>query len=149
VTGIVWLHSQYKLSDVKDGLSCTYMAGEKYVDLDAARSGQSWGDDEGPFVSGDGDTVRWAALPLVSIDATANTEYLRPHRDTRGNPANPNDPGYGIWGNGCYNFGSAHSSGFNMALCDGSVHQIIYEISEIVHRRLCNRNDGAIVQVPD
>jgi prepilin-type processing-associated H-X9-DG protein len=122
------------------------MVGEKYVDIDAARSGESYGDDEGPFVSGEGDTIRWAAIP----GGSSNTGiYLRPHRDTRGNPQNINDTGYGLWGNGCYNFGSAHSSGFNMALCDGSVHYISYEITEDVHRKLCNRADGASVQVPE
>jgi prepilin-type processing-associated H-X9-DG protein len=144
----VWLHSDFKISHVKDGLSHTYMLGEKYVDLDAARTGQSRGDDEGPFVSGDGDTVRWAAMSGDN-GGTANSIYLRPHRDTRGNPDNPNDTGYGIWGYGCYNFGSAHSGGFNMALCDGSVHYINYEISEGVHRRLCNRDDGSTVQLPE
>jgi prepilin-type processing-associated H-X9-DG protein len=145
VTGIVWLHSRFTLKDVKDGLSHTYLMGEKYLDLDAARSGTSLGDNYGPFVSDDRNTVRWGAYP----QDTTNSYYLPPHRDTRGNPDNSNDPWYGFYGLGTYNFGSPHTHGFNMALCDGSVHHVSYEISETVHRRLCNRADGQQAEVPE
>jgi len=39
-------------------------------------------------------------------------------------------------------FGSAHSDGLNMALCDGSVHQIGYTIDLTVYKYLGNRNDN-------
>ena len=41
-------------------------------------------------------------------------------------------------------FGSAHSGGFNMAFCDGSVHSIIYEIDPQVHAMLSDRGDGQV-----
>jgi prepilin-type processing-associated H-X9-DG protein len=127
-----------KPTDVKDGLSHTYLIGEKYVDRDLARTGTSWGDDASPFVSGDRGVVRWAAYPL---DAT-NSTYLPPQRDASGTGA------YGLTGLGTYNFGSAHSSGFNMSMCDGSVRNIGYNIDERVHRCLCNRDDGTAVEIP-
>jgi hypothetical protein len=40
-----------------------------------------------------------------------------------------------------FNFGSAHSSGFNMALCDRSVRMISYTIDPITHRYLGDRRD--------
>jgi prepilin-type processing-associated H-X9-DG protein len=40
------------------------------------------------------------------------------------------------------NFGSAHSGGCQMALCDGGVRTISYSIDWEVHRRLGNRMDG-------
>jgi len=44
-----------------------------------------------------------------------------------------------------YNFGSAHSTGANMALCDGSVRVISFTISGEIHRRLSNRKDGLTI----
>lgn len=144
VTGIVWLHSNYTLKDVKDGLAHTYMLGEKYVDRDVVKDGTSWGDDASPFVSGDRNNVRWAAYPKNAV----STYYLAPRRDSRGNPSNPNDTAYGVTGLGTYNFGSAHVTGFNMSMCDGSVRQISYDVLEQVHRNLCNRADGGAVELP-
>ena len=54
-----------------------------------------------------------------------------PQQDTPGN-ATPS----------AYAFGSAHSGGFNMSFCDGSVRTINYSIDAEVHRRLGNRQDG-------
>jgi prepilin-type processing-associated H-X9-DG protein len=144
ITGIVWLHSSFTIKDVKDGLSHTCMLGEKYVDRDLATTGESWGDDASPFVSGDRGAVRWAAYPQ---NATTSV-YLAPMRDARGNPSNSNDTAFGLTGMGTYNFGSAHPSGFNMAMCDGSVHNISYDVSERVHRCLCNRADGTPFEMP-
>ena len=41
-----------------------------------------------------------------------------------------------------WNFGSAHSAGLHMAMCDGSVQTIAYGITAITHRLLSNRTDG-------
>ncbi len=39
-------------------------------------------------------------------------------------------------------FGSAHIGAFNMALADGSVKSVSYEIDPAVHRSLGDRADG-------
>jgi prepilin-type processing-associated H-X9-DG protein len=116
------------------------MLGEKYVDRDYAKTGESFGDDASPFVSGDRGTVRWAAY--------SQTTYLSPMRDTRGNPSNRNDAAFGLSGLGTYNFGSAHPYTFNMAMCDGSVRSVGYDVSEKVHRCLCNREDRKAFEMP-
>lgn len=42
----------------------------------------------------------------------------------------------------CFAFGSPHPGSFNMAFCDGSVHEIAYDIDMQVHRNQANRLDG-------
>ena len=42
-------------------------------------------------------------------------------------------------------FGSAHTNGFHMAFCDGSVHMINYTINPLVHSYLGNRKDGMVI----
>ena len=42
-------------------------------------------------------------------------------------------------------FGSAHTTGFNMAFCDGSVRMMNYEVDRATHRCLGVRHDGAAI----
>ncbi len=141
------MHCNYSLKDVRDGLSHTYLLGEKYMDRDYMNDGISWGDDAGPYVSSDRNNLRWGSYPLD--DTNTYTYYLAPQRDGRGSPDDPNDVAYGLTGMGTFKFGSAHSAGFNMSMCDGSVRLINYNISEQVHRCLCNRTDGTVVEFPE
>jgi prepilin-type processing-associated H-X9-DG protein len=136
-SGLVWLHTSVTPKEVRDGLSHTYLIGEKYVDRALAKTGESWGDDASPFISGDRVTLRWA---VYRADSTSF--YLPPERDRASND------GYGLNGLGTYNFGSAHSAGFNMSMADGSVRTISYDVSEQVHRCLCNRDDRTPVEMP-
>jgi prepilin-type processing-associated H-X9-DG protein len=45
-------------------------------------------------------------------------------------------------------FGSAHASGFQVAMCDGSVRSIEFAIDPEVHRRLGVINDDLPVALP-
>ena len=121
-TGIVFTRSEFTPGEIKDGLSNTYLVGEKFVNPDQALIGTSYGDDQGPYVSDERDSVRFA-------DAGG---YVAPLQDRKGLDYT-------------WNFGSAHASGFQMSLCDGSVRSISYSIDEITHRRLCNRRDGQVL----
>jgi prepilin-type processing-associated H-X9-DG protein len=56
-------------------------------------------------------------------------DYQPPKQDTPGDR--------NIW-----NFGSAHSNACNMLFCDGSVHDVSYDIDPELHRRLSHRSDG-------
>jgi hypothetical protein len=44
-------------------------------------------------------------------------------------------------------FGSAHSAGFQVVLCDGSVHLVSFQIDPTVHRLFGNREDGQPVDL--
>ncbi len=143
-SGIVWLHSQFTLGQVVDGASQTYLLGEKFVATDRKYLGTSHGDDEGPYVSDERDVIRWAHHPDFGGGV-----YLYPERD-HGFP--PNYPDFDPIASeeiSSWKFGSAHAQGFNMAMCDGSVHTIRYEIEESVHRRLCNRCDRSLMSSGD
>jgi prepilin-type N-terminal cleavage/methylation domain-containing protein len=145
--GIVWTGSKFKWKDVKDGLANTYLIGEKYIGLDYILAGNSWGDDEGPFVSDDSDIIRFAAFSIKSskppVMGEPAADYLAPLRDRR-DPTN-GDANFGRYGRGYYTFGSAHSAGFQVVMCDGSVHMINFDVSETMHRRFANRADRKVV----
>ena len=126
-SGIVFSHCCFKMTDVGDGLSNTYLIGEKYLNPDDYTTGAWGGDDQSPFVGADWDTARSASGSVTTAGTLGS--YLPPMQDTAGLP-------------GSYEFGSAHSGSFNMALCDGSVRSINYTIGEVVHRRVANREDG-------
>jgi prepilin-type N-terminal cleavage/methylation domain-containing protein len=118
-TGVIFQHSVIKPVEVIDGLSHTYLVGEKNLNPDLYANGLSPGD-SGPMVQGyDWDIVRHgnSAHPL--------------QRDRRGYTDD--------W---C--FGAAHASVCNFAMCDGSVHAIGYDIEPAVHRLLSARNDREV-----
>ncbi len=114
-TGVMFSGSQIKPADVTDGASNTYLLGEKYLEPDSYDTGTDTGDNEAALIGDDHDITRWASEA--------------PCLDT------PN-----VYPNQC--FGSAHSNGFNMAFCDGSVQTMSYVIDMETHRCLCNRGDG-------
>ena len=118
-TGVMFAGSQIKPSDVTDGTSNTYLLGEKYLDPDAYVNGSDLGDNEAALIGDDHDITRWTSEAA--------------HCDTPGSPYPKS-------------FGSAHSNGFNMAFCDGSVDSISYSIDIEMHRRLSNRSDGLPVE---
>ena len=129
-TGIVAMHNRFKFTDITDGLSNTFMIGEKSIDPDHYEDGISYGDDQGPFIADERDSYRAAAWDCEPNCSTAN--FMAPAPDT---------PGI----DDTFGFGSAHSGGLYFVLCDGSVRFINYSVSEMVFRRLANRRDDATI----
>jgi prepilin-type processing-associated H-X9-DG protein len=119
--------SQVKLSSVTDGAQDTYLVGEKFAYSDQYQTGADPGDNRCQFIGFD----------------------VNNHRSTYYNPASPQ---LGLPSRDCktpssgsstsLSFGSAHSAGFNMAFCDGSVRTMNYTIDRETHRCLGNRHDG-------
>jgi prepilin-type N-terminal cleavage/methylation domain-containing protein/prepilin-type processing-associated H-X9-DG protein len=106
--------------DIEDGLSHTYLIGEKYVNPDDYLTGDDLGDNENAYIGDNEDIVRWG-----------NRDFP-PTQDTPG------------WERR-FSFGSAHPGGMNMALCDGSVRTITYDINLEMHQRLANSRDGQAI----
>ncbi len=112
--------SNRKLREFSDGQSQTYLVGEKYLNPDHYDTGGDLGDNETTFIGYDWDTVRWAVPGRY------------PQQDQSG------------WSD-YHAFGSAHAGGFNMALADGSVRSINFDIDLVTHQRLANRRDGEVI----
>jgi prepilin-type processing-associated H-X9-DG protein len=125
-TGVSYCGSLIRLSDITDGASNTYLAGEKYLDSDYYLTGQDGSDNECAFIGDDDDIIRWAN---AGAPGTSSYTAYAPRPDT---------PGLSVGGG----FGSAHLAGFNMAFCDGSVHTLNFSIDFQTHCWLCNRKDG-------
>lgn len=119
-TGVSFLRSAVRMADISDGASNTYLLGEKAVSTNGYDSAEDSGHDA-PFVSGvDLDVNRW------TIDS--------PTIDSGGECSRQ--------------FGSAHSAGCMMAMCDGSVRCVSYFVDPLLHRRLGNRRDGKSTSEP-
>jgi len=121
-TGIVHLLSMVRAAHVRDGLSNTYLVGEKYLNPDSYLTGADNGDNENIYVGDNGDITRWTISP--------------PMMDR---------PGYADVGR----YGSSHSGGCNIAMCDGSVRSIPYSVQPDLHRWLGNRRDGKALDMSD
>ncbi len=114
--GVSGVRSQYKLADITDGLSNTYLAGEKYVNI--ADPDGNGGDDQSMYMGDDADVRRWGTMaPLSDLTRIAT-------RDA---------------------FGSRHPTTCSFVMCDGSVHAVPFTVDALVHELSCNRRDGSII----
>jgi type II secretory pathway pseudopilin PulG len=110
--GIFYRLSQIVPASIRDGLSNTYLIGEKYVDTDKYSTGTAVGDSRPAYVGFASDTLRWA--------------HDRPKKDLTGK-SHPSS------------FGSAHPAGWTVAFADGSVRTLAFDIASDVHRALASR----------
>jgi hypothetical protein len=128
--GLIFRRSQTRLRDVTDGLSATYLLGEKYVEPAAVASGLSDDDDQCLYSGHDRDVLRTGLEP--------------PSQDRAGfDPATAS----GITGTSNkyplpIAFGSPHPDACGMAMADGSVRPVAPSIDAAVHRAAASRNDG-------
>jgi prepilin-type processing-associated H-X9-DG protein len=111
---------------IKDGVSHTMFVGEKYLQLNHYTDGQDPADNECMTTGFDNDFGR---VTNISYPPAADTPSTAQHA-----PQNTD-----------YLFGAAHSAGFNCVFCDGSVHNIDYEIDMKVYANIGNRADGKSV----
>ena len=115
--GIVYQRSEIPFRKITDGTSQTYMVGEKYLMPDKYDTGTDLGDDQSIWIGDDLDLHR--RTDILPAQDQAGVELL-------------------------FSFGSAHPGGFLMAMCDGSVESVSYDVETAVHSRLGNRHDGEV-----
>ena len=132
ITGVVFIRSEVTMAMVTDGTSNTYCLGEKNVDPDYYLLGQDNGDDSPMYVALQEDVLRSGGYVNPGSNPPTYT-YWPPVQDT---------PGANTYAD---YFGSAHAGSCNFVLCDGSVRSISYSIDPEIHRRLCNRQDGLVI----
>jgi prepilin-type processing-associated H-X9-DG protein len=136
-TGVIHYHSELKLSQISDGTSNTYLIGEKYMMPEyyeeSPIGGGGYADNQSVYTGFEWDNERRAWNPLDGIDTT----LAQPRQDT------PRLDGPML-----HAFGSAHAGGLNMAMCDGSVHYLSYDIDPNTHRYLASRLDTQSAVMP-
>lgn len=119
-TGVIYQHSEVKLTQITDGLSSSYLIGEKSLNPDRYEDGLDIGDNENMYQGDDIDSIRAASRALT------------PRQDQPGQTST-------------YGFGSIHPGGLNFVFCDGSVQLVSYDIDGEIHQRLGTRDDGLSV----
>ncbi|HEV3417068.1 MAG TPA: DUF1559 domain-containing protein [Pirellulales bacterium] len=128
-SGVCYCRSTIKMAHITDGASVTLLVGEKYLNSDEYDSGADTGDNDGWDCGYDSDVNRFVFNPSGPA-GTGNTNP--PKMDTSGVKSN-------------WNFGSAHSSGFCVAFCDGHTMSLSFSVDLQTLANLCNRSDGAAI----
>lgn len=132
-TGIVFQRSAVRSGHIIDGFAYTYLLGEKYLNPDNYFTGLDWSDNSSMYTGNENDQQRtthpdWP--PMQDTPGYASLFRVEPgHLST------------------C-RFGSAHSAVCHFVFCDGSVRAIPYTIDPETHRRLGNRKDQRVIDVP-
>lgn len=114
-TGVFFQGSWIRTSAISDGLSNTYLAGEKYAMH--TNDNRDVGNDQAAFIGDDHDIRRLT--------------FQRPVRDGRQAFSEA--------------FGSSHTDSWNAAYVDGSVHSVSFSIDLVTHRRMGNKSDGQLI----
>ena len=144
--GPVYTCSTITTRKIPDGLSKTYLFGEKSLQPQqydpifyaVDRGKRNYGDDQSLYQGYDYDTIRWGGNTTTIAGANVTT-YLPVHDENHSEDLNR-------WA--VVNFGSAHASGCQFVMCDGSVQKIAYTVSPLIHWKLSNRADGQTVSLP-
>lgn len=128
MTGISFERSTISIKDVADGMSQTYLLGEKHVPTEHHETGQYYGDNETWCTGFNNDNYR-------------RTGRLYGGRIAESSPIPDDSEDVPLpWGR----FGSSHPSSWNVAFSDGGVRSLSYEIDWRIHRDHGNRQDGSV-----
>jgi type II secretory pathway pseudopilin PulG len=121
LTGLIHYQRGTSLMKVErnDGLSNTYMLGEKYIYYEHYDTGESEGDSGTMFNGHSRDNSRFVQTYLLPLSDSIPYGHMT----------------------AVSQFGSAHSAGTFFVFCDGNVHLVPFDIDPIVHCRNGSRLD--------
>lgn len=117
LAGFFTFRPEVRFKNVTDGLSNTYLVGEKYVNAEHYLTGLDPGDVHPMFAGPGFCTTRYGGQRVPPEQDQSDKTNTRI-------------------------FGSAHPGSWNALFCDGSVHKISYDIDPTTHGHLANRHDG-------
>lgn len=126
--GVVLGMSEVKIAQITDGTSQVLLFGEKHIPYGEYDTGTYPGNDQGWDLGFDTDINRWTKYPPLS-DSIGVDDF--PDQFTGEDPVSV--------------FGSAHPSGCQFVLCDGSVHTVAYDVDPTTFARLGSIADGEVV----
>lgn len=136
--GVIYQRSEVRTANILDGLSRTYLVGEKYLEIEEYTRCNSQGDNEHIYTGYNDDNIRFTGP--MSPSNQPNDISWQPMRDHYSNPTG--SAGTSKTAENTNAFGGPHPAGFNMAFCDGRVVTIQYSIDLNLHKNLGNRADG-------
>jgi prepilin-type N-terminal cleavage/methylation domain-containing protein len=116
-TGVIFGRSQIEINQITDGLSKTYLIGEKHVYSKDRNTGEDMGDNESLYTGFNNDTCRSGAESPEPDSQYVFTRNM---------------------------FGSSHPSVWLVVFCDGSVREMSFDIDSVLHGKLANRHDNLI-----
>lgn len=135
-TKLISWKGERKMKDIIDGLSNSFLVGEKYIHPDYFGYGQF-----GDHCYFNDDTPNSYVRRAGTINTTDNHDY-----GIVGSPTFTSDTGIIAAYN--RNFGSAHVGGLcQFALCDGSVKSLSADTDGLVLARFANVHDGGVVDL--
>ncbi len=127
LNGVLYYNSSVRITDITDGTSNTFLAGERYS--------------YDPQVS-DANLASWRGWAWTDWNSTG---------DHLGDTSWPMNSTYAVTGSVNARksvFGSRHTGGANFLLCDGSVHFVNPGLSIALYQRLSVPNDGHVASLP-
>ena len=142
-TGVIYYRSDISSKRITDGTSHTYLIGERFMSPDAYEEllpggNGRFGDNQGVYAGYEWENHRVAyKKPNTDGPGTAGSPYAAEDYQPRRDIAGADNPGF-------LAFGSAHAGSMNMAMCDGSVQGVSYDIDSDTHGSLANRLDGKV-----
>jgi type II secretory pathway pseudopilin PulG len=136
-TGIVFQRSTISFKQITDGASQTYLYGEKNVQDEHYEDGGALNDDQSMYNGWDKDNVRSTAINFLPSGVLNTSASFPPAPDSETPNQNVNQYQWA--------FGGPHNGGWQVVLCDCSVHFLSYEMDLLIHRYLGNRQDGEAI----